>query len=343
MVATMLATFTRSVLRTAIRAGARAERLYGGPVEVEGQRLDPEVHAGLVGARVARLPRLEDMLPPAARAYASRTLGAFDCAPRPMARVIDAFAPGERPIPVRIYQPHDAAPAMLLWFHGGGGVIGSIQDHDAIARMIAHRTGCVVASVGYRLGPEDPHPAAIDDAVAAWRWACGKAPELGVDVKRIGVGGDSFGGLLAAWVERRARDENLPRPAVVGLVYPLLDLTMSSPSVDTFADGFLLTRSLMHWFREGYAPDPAVRRDASPIFLPRVAGASPTVIVTAGFDPLRDEGRAWADRLELGGAHVVYRCETDLVHGFLATTGAFRRCDAAAARLCEDLGAELLR
>jgi acetyl esterase len=342
MVASMFASLTRPLLRAAIRAGARAERMYGGPVVVEGQRLDPEIHAGLAGAKLARLPHMEEMTPEAARAYASRTLGAFDCAPRPMARVIETFAPGAAPVPIRVYQPHGATPTMLVWFHGGGGVIGGIQDHDAICRMLAYRTRCVVASVGYRLGPEHPHPAAIEDAVAAWRWACAKATELAIDPKRIAVGGDSFGGFLAAWVERRARDENLPRPAVVALAYPLLDLTMSSPSVDTFADGYLLTRAMMHWFRRCYAPDPATHRDGSPIFLPRVAGASPTIIVTAGFDPLRDEGRAWADRLELGGAHVQYRCESDLVHGFLATTGAFRRCDAAAAGLCEDL-AELLR
>jgi acetyl esterase len=127
----------------------------------------------------------------------------------------------------------------------------------------------------------------------------------------------------------------------MGLVYPLVDLTLSSPSHDLFADGYILTRALMTWFRDHYAPDAAGRRAASPGFLPDLAGAPPSVVVTAGFDPLRDEGRAYADRLAAAGARVRYRCETDQVHGFLGMTGGFGSAEAAAARLCDDLAAEL--
>jgi acetyl esterase len=336
----------RPLLRAAVRVGGLAEPLYGGPVELDGQRLDPDVHAALAAGRRAGTRRLEDLPVGEARAYAARMLGAFDAAPRPMARVIETSAPGPAgPIPIHVYEPHRARPAMIVFFHGGGGVIGSLASYDVVCRLVADRTRARVAAVAYRLAPEAPHPAAIDDAVAAWRWAGARAADLGVDRARIGVAGDSFGGYLAAWVERRARAERLGPPAVVGLVYPLVDLTLSSPSIDTFADGFLLTRSLMMYFRGHYLPDAAARPAASPIFFADadLAGAAPAVVVTAGFDPLRDEGRAYADRLAAAGARVRYRCETDQIHGFLGMTGAFRRADAAARRLCDDLAAELSR
>jgi acetyl esterase len=332
----VLRSLARPFLRAAVRAVAAAEPLLGGAVEIEGNRLDPQVHAALIGKRALRLPDPQSMSPRAARAYASRALGAFDCAPRPMARVIDTFAPAAAPIPVRVYEPHGGEPALILWFHGGGGVIGGIEDHDAICRMIADRARCTVASVEYRLAPEHPHPAAVDDALAAWRWATSRARALGVDPARIAVGGDSFGGYLAAYVDQLGD----PAPAAVALVYPLIDLTLSSPSIETFAGGFLLERPTMVWFREQYLPDPAAWRDASPASWTTLRGTAPVLVITAGFDPLRDEGATWADRL---GARATYRCERDLVHGWLALTGAFRRCDEAAASLCADLATLLAR
>ena len=328
------------LLRAAVRAGALAEPLLGGPVRIDGQTLDPELHVAIAAADAAGIRSIEEYPVPEARRRAASILGGFDTAPRPMARVIETSAPGPAgAIPVHVYEPFEAGPGLLLLFHGGGGVIGSVAEHDAIARLLAVRTRARIASVEYRLAPEHPHPAAIDDAVAAWAWACARGPELGAT--RIGVVGDSFGGFLSAWVERRARREGLPAPAVTGLLYPLVDLTLSSPSIDTFAEGFILTRRLMTWFRDHYAPDPASHRAGSPIFLGDLAGAAPAVVVTAGFDPLRDEGRAWADRLAAAGATVRYRCETDQVHGFLAMTGAFRRADAAVARFAADLAEAL--
>jgi acetyl esterase len=328
------------VLRAAVRAGAALEPIYGGAHQVDGQRLDPELHAVLAAAKAAGLGGIERMEVPAARAYSARMLRLFDAAPMPVSRVVHTAAPGPAgPIPVRVYEPYAPRPAWLVYFHGGGGVIGSLDTYDVVARLIASRTGCTVAMIEYRLAPEHPYPHPIEDAVAAWRWACERASSN--RVKRVGVAGDSFGGYLSAWVERRTRSDGLPRPAMQALIYPLVDLTMSSPSVDLFADGYLLTKTLMEWFRGHYAPDPATRREASPIFLDHLAGAPLSLVVTAGFDPLRDEGRAYADRLAIGGAEVHYRCEHDLVHGFLGMSGAFRRCAEAVAQLCDEIAASL--
>jgi len=336
----ILPTLVRPLLRAAARAGAAVEPLYGGRVRIDGHELDPELHGMLAAARRAGIDSIEAMEVDHARLHSSKMLGLFDAAPRTMARVIETQAAGPAgPIPVHVYEPFRAVPSMIVFFHGGGGVIGSLGSYDAIARLIADRTRVRVAVVDYRLAPEHQHPAAIDDAMAAWKWACARAPDLGV--RHLAVAGDSFGGFLAAWVERRARRERLPAPRTMALIYPLVDLTLSSPSIATFADGFLLTRALMTWFRDHYAPDPATHRDGSPIFLADVAAAPPSIVVTAGFDPLRDEGRAYADRLAAGGAPLRYRCETDQVHGFLGLTGAFRRSEAAVARLCDDLAAEL--
>jgi acetyl esterase len=327
----------RAAARALLAAPAPVLRaLAGGEVRRDGLVLDPQVAAALAVAHRLGAPRPEDLPVPEARAYASRLLGVFDVAPRPMARVIDTHASGpDGPVPVRVYHPRGAAPAAIVWFHGGGGVIGSIDDHDAVARLLADETRCTVASVGYRLAPEAPHPAAIDDAIAAWRWARDAAPRLGVDPARIALAGDSMGGFLAATVERR--DRTTPRPAALGLLYPLVDLTMSMPSLDTFADGFLLTRALVRWFMSYYCPDPAARRAASPLFLDDVHGVPPTIIVTAGFDPLRDEGRAWAARLAGAGARVTHREHPTLVHGFLSLGGAVGAALDATLELCADL------
>lgn len=314
--------------------------LAGGRIERDGLTLDPQLAAMLAVARRLGIDRIDDRTVAEARAISLANIGLLDADLRSMAQVIDTSAPGPGgAIPVRVYRPRAATAAMILYFHGGGGVIGSIEGHDAVCRLLADETRCVVASVDYRLAPEHPHPAAVDDALAAWRWARTEARVLGVDPTRIGLAGDSMGGYLAAMVERR--DRSAPRPAAVALVYPLLDHTMSSPSVETFADGFLLTRALMRWFRSSYCPDPATQRAASPHFWDDVAGAPPTFVITAGFDPLRDEGRRWAARLAGAGARAVLREHPSLVHGFISMTGAVRAARAAVLALCADLRGEL--
>jgi acetyl esterase len=327
----------RLAARAALAApGPVLRAVAGGAVTREGLVLDPQLAATLAAAHRVGVPSPEQLPLPRARAYASRMLRMFDVAPRPMAQVIDAHAPGpDGPVPVRIYRPRAAMPAMIVYLHGGGGVIGSIADSDGFARLLADETRCLVASVEYRLAPEAPYPAAVDDALAAWRWARDAAPGLGVDPARVALAGDSMGGFLAATVERR--DRTAPRPAALGLVYPLVDLTTSSPSYDTFAEGFLLSRPLIRWFLDHFCPDHAARRAASLLYSDDLHGVPPTLVVTAGFDPLRDEGRAWAARLTAAGARATLREHTSLIHGFISMTGAIRAAHDATLELCADL------
>jgi acetyl esterase len=318
-----------SLRQRAIRAATNLpapvlRALAGGDHIVDGQQLDLQLAAGLRAAnRFA--PRIERFQPPKARRISFELLDAFDADRIPMTRVHDELAPGPAgDIPVRIYRPRTTPPrdaGLIVYFHGGGGVIGSIATHDRFCRLYADATGCALASVDYRLGPEHPHPAAIDDARAAWRWAAENAHRWGADPARMIAAGDSFGGYLVAWVDHAAREHVLPPPRGQVLIYPLVDQTLSSRSYQLFAEGYALTLPLIQWFRHHYLAG-ADRREASPLFLPSLAGGSPALVVTAGFDCLRDEGAAYAERLRAAGVRVDYRCHTSLIHGFLTMTGA---------------------
>jgi acetyl esterase len=247
-----------------------------------------------------------------------------------MAEIADTTVPGDAgPISVRIYTPPRAGGDWIVYFHGGGGVIGSIRSSEPAVRYLAARTRCTVASVEYRLGPEARHPAAVDDAVAAWGAIVARAPANA----RIAVAGDSFGGFLSIHVDRAAAR----KPDLQVLIYPVIDWTMESPSIDRFASGYLLTKAMMTWFREHYLRDEADRRGASPRFFADVSHAGPALIVTAGFDPLVDEGIAWAGRLRAAGVTVRHRNHASLVHGFLSLGGAVRAARAATDELCDDI------
>jgi acetyl esterase len=229
-------------------------------------------------------------------------------------------------IPVRLYAPH-AAPApgpLLVYFHGGGWVQGSVATHDASCRLLAHLSGVRVLSVDYRLAPEHPYPAAVEDAVAAYAWAAGHGDRLGADPSRLAVGGDSAGGNLAAVVALTARDdERLPDAAFQLLLYPVTDVTAKTESYAHFCDGYLLTESGMDWFISKYLPDPARRAEpqASPLHAPQLAGLPPAYVATCIPDVLRDEGEAYAARLREAGVPVATH-RHDQVHGFFNTTAA---------------------
>jgi len=293
--------------------------------------LDRQVAAALEYVRVARVPPLESMEPAAARIHAERNLGASEVDPEPMAEVIDTTVGDDR-VPVRIYVPYDASENWLVWYHGGGGVIGSIAGSEPIVRYIAAHTHCTVASVGYRLGPEDRHPTAIDDAFAAWQGLVERVPN-----GRVAVGGDSFGGYLAVNVDRLARDAGVRAPDLQVLAYPLLDLTLTSPSIERYADGYLLTKSMMVWFRANYLSASDDQKAVSPWFWPNVEGAAPAIVVTAGYDPLVDEGDAWAQRLREAGVTVRHHRYDSLIHGFLSLAGVVRSARAAVDELCGDM------
>jgi acetyl esterase len=231
---------------------------------------------------------------------------------------------GGAPIPARLYVP-DGAPAggaLLVYFHGGGWVQGSVATHDPACRLLAHLSGVRVLSVDYRLAPEHPYPAAADDAIAAYAWAASEGERLGIDPARIAVGGDSAGGNLAAVVALAARDDvALPAAAFQLLIYPAVDLAGKAESVTTFASGFLLTEAGMDWYVDKYVPDPGRREEprASPLRAADLSGLPPAYVATCIPDPLRDEGEAYAARLREAGVAVTLQ-RHDQLHGFVNTS-----------------------
>jgi acetyl esterase len=238
---------------------------------------------------------------------------------------------------VRCYKPFGVGPQPLptvLYFHGGGWTIGSLEAYDAPLRFFCARIGCAVLAVDYRLAPEHKFPAAVDDAVATFHWLAANAAGLGLDPGRIVVAGDSAGGTLAAVVSQLTRGD-VHRPCLQWLIYPCTDLGGSAPSHESCGTGFLLSREDMAWCRGHYLTDPAEEADprASPLRQPDLSGQPPALIFTAGFDPLRDEGKQYADRLSQSGGKVVYREFDSLIHGFIGMRGALQ----AAARAMDDM------
>jgi acetyl esterase len=328
---------SRAAIRTALRAPTPLlVALSGGRVRRDGRVLDPQLAAAIATAHRLGIRSIEGMEPGPARAHVARAMGAFDLEPRPMDSVLDtAIAGASGPIPIRLYRPRRYGGGLIVYLHGGGGVTGSIEAADAVSRFIADEARCQLASVDYRLAPEHPHPAAIDDAEAVWRHLADAAPGLGAERGRMVLLGDSMGGFLCSHVERRTVSG--PRPALMVLLYPITDLTFSQPSFATFADGFVLTAPVIHWYADHYLPAGPERRTASPLFFDSFAGAPPTRIITAGFDPLRDEGRALAERMRRDGASVDYRCHDELIHGFAGMAGAIDAARAATAGLAANI------
>jgi acetyl esterase len=245
---------------------------------------------------------------------------------------------------VRAYRPlgsraGDALPA-LVYFHGGGWTIGDLDTHDGLCRALANEARCAVVSVDYRLGPEHKFPAAVDDALAATRWVAAEGERLRVDPSRLAVGGDSAGGNLAAVVAILARDAGGPPIAFQLLVYPATAMDASFPSHSELGEGHLLTRDVMDWFRDCYVRGPEDWRDwrCSPLLAPDLSRLPPALVLTAEYDPLRDEGKAYADRLRGAGVDVVYACYPGMIHAFMtmgkvmpAAQDAIRECAAALA------------
>jgi len=286
--------------------------------------LDPQVAAVVELQRLLRLPPLDSMEPRRARRFAEAGLSPLDVAPEPMREVIDTQV---GTIPVRIYVPEGAGDHWIVYLHGGGGVIGSIRSSEPVTRLLAVQTRCTVASVDYRLGPEHKHPAAIEDSVAAWDGLMARVPG------KAAVAGDSFGGYLSAHVDRAARR----KPDLQVLIYPLVDQTLASPSIDRNAEGYLLTRAMIRWFRDHYMHPDDDRRAASPRYWPDLERAAPAIVVTAGYDPLVDEGDDYAEALRVAGVRVVHRQHPSLVHGFLSLAGGVRAARAAFDELCRDI------
>jgi acetyl esterase len=241
---------------------------------------------------------------------------------------------------VRSYRPvRDEVLPALVFFHGGGWTIGDLDTHDVVCRQLALGARCAVFSVDYRLAPEHPFPAAVDDCFFATQFVFENANTLGVDPHRIAVGGDSAGGNLAAVVALMARDQGSPPLAYQLLIYPATDQRCQFPSHERNGEGYLLTRDGIRFFRSGYRPHETDRTDwrASPLLAASHAGLPPTLVLTAGYDPLVDEGRAYAERLKEAGVEVAYREFSDMVHGFVLFGGAVDAANAAVAECCERL------
>jgi acetyl esterase len=225
---------------------------------------------------------------------------------------------------VRVYTPLNASAPLLpglVFFHGGGFVLGDLESHDGLCRSIANESGCRVVSVDYRLAPEHPFPAAVEDCMAAAEWAAANAADLGIDAARIAVGGDSAGGNLAAVVAVLAKKKGAPKLSFQLLIYPVTQLGgPDTASMKENAAGYFLEKSSMEWFTRLYCPDLAHRGDPrlSPLLADDLAGLPPAYVVTAGFDPLRDEGKAYADKLDAAGVPVTYVNYPGMVHGFFS-------------------------
>ena len=261
---------------------------------------------------------------------------------------------GAPPVPVRLYRQYGSGLGLgqdgrlipcVVYFHGGGWVSGGLDTHDATCRMLAAVARCLVVSVDYRLAPEHPFPAAVDDALAAYSWVRRHTEELGADPRRVGVMGDSAGGNLAAVVALQTRtggpaaDPDVPPPAAQGLIYPAVDARIDSESIRDLADSFFLTREAIEVSRAFYLPDPTDWTDgrASPLLAGDHRGAAPALVVTAGFDPLRDDGERYADVLRAAGVPVEYRCYDDQVHGFMGM-GILSDSLALATEVCDAMG-----
>ncbi len=227
---------------------------------------------------------------------------------------------------------------LLVYFHGGGWVIGDLDTHDGVCRFLAEHSGCRVLSVEYHLAPEHPFPIPVEDAVAAFAWAHEHASELGADPARMAVGGDSAGGNLATALCLQNRDAGNPQPAMQLLLYPVTDVVGGQRSRDAFAEGFLLTREDMEWFERHYIPD-GIDDDeprASMMRAADVSGLPPAYVGTSGFDPLRDEGEIYAARMREAGVQVVLQRHSSQIHSFANLTAI---CPSARTAMLEVAGA----
>jgi acetyl esterase len=260
----------------------------------------------------------------AAAEEAPRLLGG---APEAVASVSDLRASGPAgAVPVRVYRPRlDTASPVIVFAHGGGWVVGSLDSHDKLCRILANRIGAIVVAVGYRLAPEHVYPAALDDFEAAWRWVRAEAPALGADGTRFAVAGDSSGGNLAAALTLRLRAQSAPQPQLQLLLYPALDATCARASYREFATGYNLTAAQMAWYWEAYRagaePNAA---ELSPLAAEDLSDLAPAVVALAAADVLRDDGKDYALRLERAAVPTrVIEC-AGMIHGFLRWTGEVR-------------------
>jgi len=282
--------------------------------------VDPQVAFVLDLIVKSGRPAYNTLSPKEARQLFRETRPASTPQPPAIGTVRDLSADG---VPVRVYRPAGVPDATrlpaLVFFHGGGWVIGDLETHDTLCRQLTAEAGITVVAVDYRLAPEHKFPASADDAWTATKWVAAHAGELGVDAAKLAVGGDSAGGNLAAVVALQARDAGAPKISLQVLLYPVTDVGAETQSYRDLADGYMLTREGMRWFIAHYLGKPQDAEDwrASPIRATSFAGVAPALVITAGYDPLRDEGDAYAQKLRAAGVNVDHVSFGGMVHGFI--------------------------
>ncbi len=310
----------------------------GGVVYRGGRTLDPRFQFFAHAAK--KLPPITSAPPEVAREASAKGLAAVSGPLEPGVRTenLSIDGPGGA-LRLRAYRPadQDAAAPLIVFAHFGGGVIGDLETCHAFCGILARIARTAVLSVDYRLAPEHRFPAGLDDVLAAYRWGRDNAARFGAQPGTAAIGGDSMGGNFAAIVAQEMRRAGEPQPALQLLIYPAVDVASETASMSTYADAYPLSRPIMDWFMGHYmAPDanPADPR-LSPDKTEDLSGLAPAVVITAGFDPLVDQGEAYAKRLQAAGVPLAYRCYDGLAHGFTAFTGAVPAADAA----CREIAA----
>jgi acetyl esterase len=300
--------------------------------------VDPQIQVVLDMIASLEAPPFAEQTPAQVR-ESYKAMSAAEVGQPEVGAVTDRTIPGPAgDIAVRVYRPAGEGPfGGLVFYHGGGWVIGDLDSHDPLCRQLSLQAGVVVVAVDYRLAPEHPYPAGTDDSWAALQWIAAHAGELEIDPERLAVGGDSAGGNISALMALRARDEGGPALRLQLLVYPATDLTMGHPSIKENGEGYFLTEESMVWFTGHYLGAGGEHGDAtdaaiSPLRAPSLAGVAPARVVTAEFDPLRDEGDAYAQRLAEEGVEVEHDRNPGMIHGFFqmgslspAASGAITR------------------
>jgi acetyl esterase len=318
---------TLTLEHTAMSEAEALKFLAGHRITQGGRTMDPK--AQIVGEFVKsiRVPGYFPPLPELRQQLRTMVQLMDEPAPR-LVRIENITIPGPAgAIPGRVYDAvgvSTPARAVVAYFHGGGWVQGDLETHHGLCARLAFRSGAIVVAIDYRLAPEHPFPAAVEDSFAAYRWLRSHAAAVGGDPGRVAVAGDSAGGNLSAVVSLLSASEGVPEPTCQVLIYPALDFALDTPSHRDLVDGHIIPRGRIVWYMEQYLPAGTDLNDqrASPLRTPDLNGQSPALIITAGFDPLRDEGYTYAERLRAAGVDVVYHEYQGQIHAFLSLTKA---------------------
>ncbi|MEM9375001.1 MAG: alpha/beta hydrolase [Pseudomonadota bacterium] len=317
------ATIAKLMLK--LPAGWKVKMAGGTPLVLGGRTLDPDLQFIAHGA--ANQPPMSSLEPEVAQAAAIEGLAMFAAKPEPGVTWADRLipGPGTHQIPVRIYQPDDQDPnaPLLAYWHMGGGVILNIEACHAFCTMMSKVAKCPIVSVDYRLAPQHKFPAGLEDCIAAYDWALKHAESFGAPAGRAAIGGDSMGGNFSAIIAQESTRRGMPKPDLQLLIYPATDLVTEFPSATIYGDTYPLSTDTMRWFMRQYLPEGFDQSSVllSPALETRLEGLPPAIIVTAGFDPLVDDGAAYAEKLQAAGVDVRFKCYDSLAHGFTAFTG----------------------